>query len=394
MQIEYILSSLSRNGGGVFTSALELASKVERHSGMLTRLTGLSDCFTNEDLQDFQGSYVAECRPSFGGYFGFSRDLGCKLRESWGDILHLHGLWQYSSLLLANRANNLGRPYVVSPHGMLDSWALSNSRYRKLAVWGLWEKRLLSNASCLHALTEQEYIAIRECGITTPVCIIPNGVSIPNGDYFNNTRNNISSLSIPRKILYLGRIHQKKGIFELVEAWSLIKSHFGSHTPLLTIAGWGDEKDIGSLERQIQRLGLQGHCNFLGPKFGNEKSQLMSEADFFILPSRSEGLPIAVLEAWSHGTPVIISKACNLNTAINRGFAFEVKPTIDSIFTVMTKVMSIEPEQRKLMAQESLNFVRENFSWDSVAVEFYKVYQWLLGLSSIPSTVRLTNETI
>lgn len=129
-------------------------------------------------------------------------------------LLHIHGLWMYPSVACMQWSRGK-RPYLVSPHGMLDGWALRNSAWKKILAARLYENRHLRGAACLNALNESEAASIRAYGLRNPVCIVPNGVDLPDQR---------PTLGGGEKVcLFLGRLHPKKGLPALLSAWAKIR---------------------------------------------------------------------------------------------------------------------------------------------------------------------------
>src|SRR5262249_50259556 len=156
--------------------------------------------------------------------------------------------------------------------------------------------RHLTNAACLHAVTSSEADAIRRYGLSNPVCMIPHGVDLPCLDNTNLIRQE-------KVFLFLGRIHPKKGLMNLLTAWQLLQRDGGSAAAewQLWIAGWDQGHHEADLRKYCAEHALQSSVRFVGPKFGAEKDSLLRSVAAFVLPSFSEGLPMSVLEAWAYG---------------------------------------------------------------------------------------------
>src|SRR4029079_12258429 len=126
------------------------------------------------------------------------------------DIGHLHALWMHISLVMRSWSRRRGRPYVTTLHRMLDSWALNNSKWKKRLCGAAYERACLAAAACLHVFTESELASARAYGLTNPACIIPNGVDLPQLDAAANGHLPASNRD-QKTLLYLGRLHPKKG---------------------------------------------------------------------------------------------------------------------------------------------------------------------------------------
>src|SRR5262249_10183256 len=252
--------------------------------------------------------------------WGYSNQLVPALLDADLDILSAHGLWKYCSVGSHRLHRQTGRPYVVHPHGMLEPWALRNASWKKRIAAALYENQHLRGAACLRALSKAEADSIRAYGLCNPVCVIPNGVDLPD-----LRESNTKTQSENRKtLLYLGRLHPKKNISNLIRAWNAtFNSRRGSGKRwVLAIAGW----DQGGYESELKRTAAGASIVFLGTRFNAEKSECYRTCDAFILPSLSEGLPMTVLEAWAYAKPVLMTAECNLP----EGFAVEAAVRIGS----------------------------------------------------------------
>ena len=298
-----------------------------------------------------------------------SHSLVTTLKESNSRLFHTHGLWSAPSIAVPTAAQKVGTPWLVSPHGMLDPWALKNSRWKKKIASLLFEKNHLAGASCLHALCEEETAAIRNYGLKQPIALIPNGVSLP--DNFPARKE-----TDQKTLLFLGRLHPKKGLPELLRAWKKLQPAQWN----LLIAGW----DEGGHEAELRELAKeQTSITFAGPAFGDDKAALFREADAFILPSFSEGLPMAVLEAWSWGLPVFMTHHCHLSEGFAAGAAARIDH--DDFCRSLTDALA---EDLLTMGKKGRHLAESRFSWEQIAGQMKAVYQWLLGEGAQPGCIR------
>ena len=264
---------------------------------------------------------------------------------------------------------------------MLDPWALQRSRWKKRLASAVYESRHLKQAKCLHALCESELNSIRACGLTNPVCVIPNGVTLPEARVFESPW---KSIPPGKKVcLFLGRIHQKKGVDLLVHAWNQMPSRQrdGWH---LMIAGWGTGTFQTSLESAVRGT---ADISYVGPLFGDQKEAALQHSHAFILPSFSEGVPMAILEAWSHRLPVLMTPACNLPMGFESGAALAIDPSVAGIRRGLASMMASSDADREAMGLNGRNLVCQYFTWDEVAERFLDVYRWLVDGASQPNCI-------
>lgn len=272
MNLGIVCASMSRAAGGVFFSVCQLAQQLEVCEVQSEVFAG-RDSFSDADLAAW-GAVPVRIHRVFGpAAFGYQPALRRSLHRATSDILHLHGLWMYPSIALGT-APLCKRPRVVSPHGMLDPWALRNSSWKKHVAWTLYEASNLAGASCIHALCSAELHAIRHCGVTGPVAVIPNGVdlSIADGDHIAPAW--LENIPDGAKILlYLGRIHPKKGLLPLLEAINKLSCDKDFEIWHLVIAGWDQGEHLAEVKAKAMTLNLFEKVHFVGPVFGRDKDR-------------------------------------------------------------------------------------------------------------------------
>jgi poly(glycerol-phosphate) alpha-glucosyltransferase len=353
---------------------------------------GLKDPATEEDLPSWEPVPVHAARVQGPRSFGFSAGLGSKVAQAGHDILHVHGLWMYPSVVAQRWSAHARAPYVVSPRGMLDAWALRNSDWKKRWAARAYERRHLQHAACVHALCEAELEAIRAFGLANPVCVIPNGArvapAIPSS-YVPSWRSALGNSA--KVLLYLGRLHPKKGLKNLLLACALLQQTRGA-CPAdwnVVIAGWDQDDHRAELERLVAELKLKNLVRFLGPQFGVDKDIALMAAQGFILPSLSEGLPMAVLEAWAHGLPVLMTRQCNLEEGFREGAALCVEPEPGSIAEGLRLFFDMSEDQRREIGRAGRHIVATRFDWTGIGTRMEEVYRWLLGVGPRPDCVRL-----
>ncbi len=295
------------------------------------------------------------------------------------DLVHLHGLWR-SPTRIAPALARKGLPLLIAPHGMLDSWALANSRRRKAVVWRLWERRALEAASCLQALCPAEAEAIRAMGISTPIAVIPNGVTLPDPSRGPLPPPPWSGIVPPgeKVLLFLGRFHAKKGLRPLLTAWAAIEEEARRAGWWLALVGYGDG---GATASAVAAAGLE-RCRVFGPCFGEHKEACLSSSSAFVLPSFSEGLPMAALEAMSWRLPCILSSACNLTLTPGKREALLAEPDELSLKMVLRELFALSINDLDEISEQGHSLVCCSYNWNVVLDLLHDVYRCLLnGLS-------------
>ena len=386
MKVALLSSSLSKKGGGVAEVVLRLGQNLIKLPGMQVEAFGLQDDEIEKDLALWQPIQATISQVAGPAFFGYSPGLVQALKKSGAQLIHLHGLWQYTSL--ACRKSKL--PYVTTIHGMLDQWAIKNSGFKKQIAAAFYEKAALKNANCLQAFTMQEYNDIREYGLKNPVCVIPNGVDIPEDiDDLKKQDAPWKNIIAPEQnvLLYLGRIHPKKGLTNLITAWKQAMVEGLNKNWNLVIAGW----DQGGYEQQlktlVRKLEMNDSVHFIGPQFGMNKKLVFAHAGGFILPSFSEGLPMAILEAWSYQLPVLMTKQCNLPEGFQLKAAIEIAPNVESINQGLSHFFSKDKEDLSKIGMAGKILVAQKFTWRHVSEQMHEVYEWVIGNAPKPRNV-------
>jgi len=380
MKVGFLVSSVSREAGGLFQSVRGLAKAVASTNADV-RVFGIRDEHSAVDLQEWRPLSVQTFGPRLRAW-GYSNQLVPAMLEADLHILSVHGLWKYCSVASHGWHRHTGRPYVVHPHGMLEAWALRNARWKKRIAAALYENQHLRGAACLRALSEAEARSIRSYGLHNPICVIPNGVDAPEL-HESNAKNQSENR---KTLLYLGRLHPKKNLANLIRAWkeTLNSDPGNAERWTLAIAGW----DQGGYESELKRI-AGAAVVFLGPRFGAEKSECYRTCDAFILPSLSEGLPMTVLEAWSYAKPVLMTAECNLSEGFSAEAALRIGSSAGEIGPGLNQLFRMSDDDRAAMGTRGRTLVAMKFSWPRIGEGMRAVYDWVVGGGAPPDTIRL-----
>lgn len=301
------------------------------------------------------------------------------------DLLHDHGVWLRNNheVARASRRHRIRR--IVTPRGMLQPWCLQHHRVRKSVAWHLYQNRDLKSADALHATSTAEADQFRRLGFTQPTLCIPNGVQFP-------TASSCVPLASPdqREALFLSRIHPKKGIDLLLQAWARLKP-----------AGWtlrivGNDEDgyRSVIEAMARRLGIDDQVVIEGPAFGEAKWERMSQASLFVLPSHSENFGIVVAEALAAGTPVVTTTETPWTGLRDRHAGWCVGVDIENIARALAEATSTPSAALAAMGQRGRDWVREEFSWELIGQRMRQAYERLLDHRSQDPTRNSTERKV
>lgn len=338
------------------------------------------------------------------------------------DVVHNHGLWMWPNAYAREAAVAAGKPLIISPRGMLEAWSLGRSKLRKAVAWRLFEKKNLQSAAMFHATAESEKRSIEKVichGLTRmntdsfsggdpagkssssektkkmSIVVAPNGVDLP--DLANRPGREILEARFPdlrnrRWIVFMSRLHAKKGIDVLLRAWrtqrttgpqdhrtTLSPESPSSSSPVLVLAGSdliGYRKEV---ERIVKELGLADSVFLTGEVLGEEKDCLLANADVFVLPSYSENFGIVVAEAMAWGRPVIASTGTPWQEVTEVGAGWWVKPEDEALAGALAEALGKEREESEAMGAKGRALVERSYTWAVPAELLIKAYEEVLA---------------
>lgn len=305
------------------------------------------------------------------------------------DIVSLQSIWQANTAVALRWCGKRRIPYLITPHGTLNERALDRAPWKKAFAKTLYADGALEHAACIQALNEAEYRAIRNYGLRAPVCIIPNGIRIrpQMTEPVASIRKRLGLDPCLRLCLYLGRIHPVKGLDTLLKSWFAVTST--SKGWVLAIVGPDSNGHLARLNSLMRGKAASAAIIYPGPKFGAEKEDWLAASDVCVLPSRSEGFPMAALEYMASAKPVVLTKACNLTELVGAAAGFEADGTEDSLSQCLRAAMSLSDAERRDMGQRGLLLAQREFTWPAVVRDLIQVYDWVLGEGVMPPSIRL-----
>ena len=297
------------------------------------------------------------------------------------DVLHLHGVWDP----LLRNASEIARkhqvPYVVRPCGMLDPWALAQRPLKKRVAMFFAYRRMINQSMYLHVLNADEFRLLNLLAFEAPAEIIPNGIFTEELDIqiapgtFRRLHPEIGS---DPYILFLSRLHHKKGLDFLGDAFARIAPE--RKNLRLVVAG-PDGGDRARFEEQVRQLGVADRVHLVGPLYGEAKYAALADAACFCLPSRQEGFSLAITEALGMGVPVVISSECHFPEVASSGAGRVTELDAEAVADGLEDVLR-RPRARLEMGRAGAKMVRENFTWPKIAqhtIEGYELHFRRMG---------------
>lgn len=380
LDIGFVVTSISRKAGGLFTSVRRIAQTLHAMGHTVT-VYAVRDEFSEKDLAAWlplQPLLFDRWGPEV---LGFAPALSKAIGEH--DILHQHGIWQFPSYAVNQWRKRTGKPVIIAPRGMLDTWAIRHRQWKKRLAGAFYEHANIERAACIQALAKAEAKAIRAAGYRNPIAQISNGIDLPEAPIAPPQDSGRKTL------LFLGRLHPKKGVTELLMAWDKLAKLDPEMMARwrIVIGGWGDSKYLRQLAKQIAVLPEAAQIELCGPLHGQQKMSAFLQADAFILPSYSEGQPIAVLEAWANNIPTFITEDCNLPKALEVDAAVRITTDPEDLARVLH--IRLEDSSLAAMASRARLLCEEEFTCERVAEQYLATYHWLLGQGECPNFVSM-----
>lgn len=374
----FVVASISRKGGGVAEAVKLLAKAVREHPNISVEVFTLKDEHFDKDIADWSGIKVRSFRYFGPSNYGFSPGLLMHMLRGNFDLSHVHGLWMFHCFVVLLWSRIRGKPYVVTPHGTMERWIVSRSPVKKWLVSKMYQARFLRCASAFHILTKKEKFDVDSMVRNSTSMVIPNFLPLatPTTD---KPQWWVDGFQDKRIYLFFGRIHEKKGWRELCEAWDhqcSTDAGFAARSQLI-FCGWLDGSE--DFRTRVEALGLaHGNACYAGPQFGVDKTASMQAATVFVLPSKSEGLPMGVLEAWAAGIPVLMTAACNLSIGFEEGAALEIGESCEAISAGLRAADRWSQHDLDRMSTAGRQLIMERFSTESVSTKVHDLYEYVL----------------
>ena len=301
-------------------------------------------------------------------------------------IFHDNGIWLPSNNTICNFAIKNKVKLLISPHGMLEPWSLKYKKLKKSLAWNTYQKRNLRSADIIHACSEMEAENILKLNLKKPIAIIPNGIDQQIKNYIVNQvfcNGEKKDNYFFKNLLYIGRIHPKKGLINLLLATKdlLIRENWR-----LTIAGFPELNHDIILNDFVKKNNLEDYVKILDPVSGKDLFDLYQSATYFILPSFSENFGLVVAEALNFGIPVIATRGTPWEILEKTNSGWWVQPKVQEIKKAINNAILLK-ESEYLIMSENAKKLSENYNWEDISKRFLNLYIWMLGEGTKPDFV-------
>jgi glycosyltransferase involved in cell wall biosynthesis len=382
LKILHIIQSIDPKGGGPAQVAVRLAAaqaSLGHDVHVVAYADPEADFRTRQQIDrvPYRSLFKLHLLPKFGRAEallarGASRVIN-DLLEGAGWV-HCHGVWESILRVAAESAYKAGVPYCFRPAGMLDPWSLDQRKWKKKVGLALGTRRVLRRAKFIHALNHDEARLIAPLKLGVPTCIIPNGIFLEEVEPLparGTFRIDHPELADYAYVLFLGRLHWKKGLDYLADAFALLAERLPSVR--LVVAG-PDDGHKANFEAHIHRHNLGDRVRLVGPLYGPNKFAALADASCFCLPSRQEGFSVAVLEAMAAGVPVVISEACHFPEAASSR-AGVIAPLEPSAIAAAIESILLNPSRAASMSSAGQNLIRNHYTWPRIAEQLTNLYE-------------------
>jgi len=333
------------------------------------------------------------------------------------DLIHVHGLWHPFLHRVAVWGRRRGVPVLVSPQGMLTPWSLAQKRLKKQLALALYQRRDLDTAAAIHATADAEVDDVRRLGLRRPIVVSPFGITIPAAAA---APPRWSAVAGGRRVaLFVSRIHPKKGLVNLVEAWARLRAESagGAGRPpwCLIVAGPDEAGHKAELVALAAARGLvvedrppppmgplatDADIVFTGPVFDAQKTALYQRSDLFVLPTHSENFGVVVLEALACGLPVLTTKGApwrQLEDVGRPGSAgspsaragWWIDVGVEPLVAALRDVMRADDDELGAIGDNARWFASERYSWPAAARTMHEAYDWIIRGGTPPASIRL-----
>jgi glycosyltransferase involved in cell wall biosynthesis len=369
MRILHAISGIDPRNGGPTTALIGLAA-AQRRAGLEVRVISTwreRDAFRSAEKLESLGvgvRMVGQAHGKLSRHPALEQNLVAEIAVA--DVVHVHAMWEEMQHQACRAARRLKKPYVMTPHGMLDAWNMRKSRLAKRLFLALRMRRNLDEAALLHFATETERTGVAKYHLKPPAIVEPLGLDLseladlpPRGS-FRQTYPQIGDRAI---ILFLGRVHYGKGLELLIPALAQMRWK----DAVLVIAG-PDADGYGKTFRQLaDRFHIGDRVIYTGMIAGREKLAALRDATVLSAPSYHENFGLAVIEALAVGTPVVISNEVYVHREISRaGVGGVVSLDVAALAQELDRWLD-DAALRASASEKAPAFVREQYDWDTIA---------------------------
>lgn len=361
MKIIHYIPSIDRTWGGTSTYMQVLGKEL----GKLAEVHIITHASDNPlPIDNCKIHYVSAYNPLKGS---FKIEVNKLFDVIEPDLVHVNCCWMPACALVQKIVQKRNIKVVLTPHGMLEPWIIKRHYWtRKMPALLLYQKAAVHNADCLQATADSEKQNLLKLGYNSNIRIVKLGIDAESITMKTSWKKS-------KQLLFLSRVHVKKGINYLIEAADILRDELSGYK--IVVAGEGDADYVASLKQQIIDKGLQNIIQLIGGVYGDKKWKLFQTSDFFVLPTNSENFGLAIAESLASGTPVITTVGTPWNdlNSFNAGAWIEIGT--HSLVETLRKFLSLSDEELETMGKNGRKLIETKYSAKVMAEEMMEVYQ-------------------
>ena len=284
------------------------------------------------------------------------------------DIIHIFGIWSPFLGIIFYIAKKLGKNVIISPLGYLEPWSLEQSKIKKKIAWHLYQKKILETADCIHVTSQQELNSLKKLNLNNK-----NLFLLPHGNLetiYLDLKRKEKKDNRDKIILFFSRIHKKKGLLELIEAWNILKPKNWK----LDITGPTTDINYKNIiKKKIYLYNLEKDIYFSEPIFDKYSKQLkILNSEVVVLPSKNENFAFSVCEAMSVGSVVLTSKETPWEeiNQLQAGFCLNLNNT-DDVINALKKIFNLKDQDFLKIRDNAKNYIKSKFDLESIIINKY-----------------------
>lgn len=363
MKIIHYIPSIDRMAGGISTYMRVLAKPL----GTMAEVHIMTHASENPlPMENCKVHDIPRYRPFSGVWKKAVVDLLDSVRP---DIVHVNCCWTPDCAMIQRLAQKRGHKVVLTPHGMLEPWIIKRHYWtRKVPALWLYQKAAVQRADCVQATAESERDNLLKLGYNSNIKVVRLGIDAESIEMKRSWKKS-------RQILFLSRVHVKKGINFLVEAADVLRNELQGYKIL--VAGEGDADYVEAMKRMICDRGLQDSVQLIGGVYGDEKWRLFQTSDFFVLPTHSENFGLAIAESLASGTPVITTVGTPWSDLNSSEAGAWIEIGTEPLVETLRRFLSLSEDELETMGRNGRKLIETKYSAHVMAEQMMEVYNGL-----------------
>lgn len=361
MKIVHYIPSIDRTAGGTSTYMQVLAKGL----GEIAEVHIITHASENPlVMENCTVHYVHNYQPLS---YSWNTSIAFLLDEIKPDIVHVNCCWLPACAAVQRIAQKRGYKVVLTPHGMLEPWIIKRHYWtRKVPALWLYQKAAVQRADCVQATAESERDNLLKLGYNSNIKVVRLGIDAESIEMKRSWKKS-------RQILFISRVHVKKGINFLVEAADVLRNELQGYKIL--VAGEGDADYVEAMKRMICDRGLQDIVQLIGGVYGDEKWRLFQTSDFFVLPTHSENFGLAIAESLASGTPVITTVGTPWSDLNSSEAGAWIEIGTEPLVETLRRFLSLSEDELETMGRNGRRLIETKYSAHVMAEQMMEVYK-------------------